>query len=252
MKRFSRLEFGDRNGAGKKKADGQEIRDEEYFRQQAVRFWLAAEFELALRNYSRALERNSMLFEAWLGQVLMLIELREYPEAMVWADKALELFPEHPDLLAAKAVACSRDGRREKALAYSDNSISKENAGSRVWLARSEVLLRRNSRVAETCLSKAVGMASQDSAQVRLEAGRLLNRTGSHGSALEYLRAAVEALPKSALAWYELGCCQAKLGRAEAEAAFEHTLKLRPDWEQARTALRRFKKRGILRKIFRI
>ena len=86
----------------------------------------------------------------------MLIELGEYKEATVWVDKALEMFPEHPELLAAKAVACARDGRMEKAIAYSDNSISKDNVTSIVWLARAEVLFNRKSSIAQNCISKAV------------------------------------------------------------------------------------------------
>lgn len=53
MKRFSKLEFGD----------------------QALGYWLAGDFETALRNYSRALEQNSAFYAGWLGQVLRLIEL---------------------------------------------------------------------------------------------------------------------------------------------------------------------------------
>ncbi|MHC4477719.1 MAG: tetratricopeptide repeat protein [Planctomycetota bacterium] len=251
MKRFSRLEFGDKapKQEGKRVA-GEAIRDESYFCEEAVRCWLSGDFELALRNYSRSLEQNSSFFEAWFGQVLMLIELCEYREAMVWADKALESFPEHPELLAAKAVACGRDGRVEKALAYSDNSVSRDNVTSRVWLARAEVLFDRKSRVAENCVSKAVSIAGDNGPVVRLEAGRLLNNKGSFPAALEYLQRAVEDLPQSALAWYALGCCQAKLGRAEAAVTLEQSLKLRPGWALAESALRRFRKRGFFRRAF--
>jgi Flp pilus assembly protein TadD len=44
----------------------------------------------------------------WTGQVRMLIELKEFHEAKLWADKALEKFPNEPELLAAKAVALAR------------------------------------------------------------------------------------------------------------------------------------------------
>ena len=44
----------------------------------------------------------------------MRIELGEYREAGVWADKALELSPEHPELLALKALACVRDAKRDR------------------------------------------------------------------------------------------------------------------------------------------
>jgi tetratricopeptide (TPR) repeat protein len=252
MKRFSRLEFGDRaRGQRSKAAHGEAIRDEQYFYKEGLRCWLSGDPELALRNYSRALEQNSAFYEAWIGQVLMLIELGEYREATVWADKALELFPEHPELLAVKAVACARDGRTEKALAYSDNSIAKDNVTSRVWLARAEVLPDRKSKIAESCVSKAIGMAGNNSPLIRLEAGRLLSEKGNYYAALEYLQSAVKDFPKSALAWYSLGHCQARLGRPEAAVTLEQCVRLRPDWHTAVRALRRSQKRGLFRKLFR-
>lgn len=250
MTRFSQLEFDDKKGPKRKQPVGETIRDEQYFYGHGMRFWLAGDFEPALRNYSRALEKNNAFYPAWLGQVLMLIELGEYREAEVWADKAMELFPEHPELLAAKSVACARDGRIEKALAYSDNSIARDNVTSRVWLARAEVLLNRQSRIAESCISKAVGIAGNTGPIVRLEAGRLLSAQGSHSAALEYLRAAVDDLPKSALAWYSLGWCQARLGRPEASVTLEQSLKLRPQWEMAKRELKRLGKKGVFKRMF--
>jgi tetratricopeptide (TPR) repeat protein len=252
MRRFSRLEFGDRSdeGTGKPGGTGEEIRDAEHFHKEALRYRLAGDFELALRNYSRSLEKNSVFFPGWLGQVLMLIELGEYKEAAVWVDKALEMFPEHPELLAAKAVACARDGRMEKAIVYSDNSIAKDNITSAVWLARAEVLLNRKSNIAQNCISKALSIAGEDGAMVKLQAGRLLNQKGDYAAALQYLRTASDELPKSALAWYELGFAQACLGRPEAAISFEQALKFHPTWPLADEALRKFENRGFFTRFF--
>ncbi len=250
MKRFSRLEFGDKGDEGTRDArSGEQIRDADYFHEQAVRYWLAGDFELALRNYSRSLEQSSTFYPGWFGQILMLIELGEYKEATVWADKAMEMFPEHPELLAAKAAACARDGRMDKALAYSDNSISKDNITPAVWLARAEVMLNRRGNIAANCISKAVSMAGEDGPIVKLRAGRLLNRRGDYPGALQYLHRVVDEFPKSALAWYELGCCQAKLGRMEAVVSLEQALKLRPNWTPAEEMLRKFKSRGFFSRL---
>ena len=180
MTRFGRLEFDDKKGPRSQLARGEDVRDEQYFYDQATRFWLAGDFEPALRNYSRALEVNNAFFPAWLSQILMLLELGEYSEAAVWSDKAMEMFPEHPELLAAKAVAYARDGKIQKALAYSDNSVGQDNITSRVWLARAEVLTNRQSRVAESCISKAVSIAGNKSPIVRLEAGRRVGGLRRH------------------------------------------------------------------------
>jgi len=252
MRRFSRLEFGDKGdgGAAKPAPDGEEMRNAEYFQKQALRYQLAGDFELALRNYSRSLEKNSVFYPGWVGQVLMLIELGEYKEAAVWVDKALEMFPEHPELLAAKAVACARDGRMEKAIVYSDNSIAKDNVTSAVWLARAEVLLNRKSNIAQNCISKALSIAGEDGAMVKLQAGRLLNQKGDYAAALQYLRTASDELPKSALVWYELGFAQARLGRPDAAISFEQALKFHPTWPPAEEALRKFENRGFFTRLF--
>jgi len=138
----------------------------------------------------------------------------------------------------------------EKAIAYSDNSITKDNVTARVWLARAEVMLNRKSNIAWNCVSKAVGAAGEDGPVIRLQAGRLLNRRGDYAASLQYLRTVVDELPDSALAWYELGLAQSKLGRAEAKASLEQALKLRPDWPTAEEALRGFKGRGFFARLF--
>ncbi len=249
MSRFSRLEFDGKKKPSGPEGRGEEIRNELFFHDRALAAYLAGEFEEALLNYSRALEKNNAFYDGWFGQVRMLIELGEYREAKVWTDKALELFPEHPELLAARAVACAKDGEIGKAQAYSDNAVEKPGVTSYVWLSRAEVLFARRSRMAETCLRNAIGIAGNNGPLVRLEAGRLLARSGNYPGALEYLRQAVTELPKAALAWYTLGCCLARLGMPEAENIFDQCLHLRPGWLLAESALDRFQARGFFSKI---
>jgi tetratricopeptide (TPR) repeat protein len=249
MDRFSQLEF-DEKIPERKHSQGEPIRDAAYFHKEALKYWLAGDFELALRNYSRVLEQDSIAFDAWVGQVLMLTELGEYHEAIVWADKGLELFPEHPELLAVKAVACCRDSKMEKAIAYSDNSISREHTTSRVWLARAEVLLNRKSSIAENCISKAISIAGKMAPVVKLEAARLLRKKGGYSAAIGHLNEVVQVFPKSALAWYELGCCQSKLGLPQAKATLEQSLNLRPDWNVAKAALSRCGKGRFFSRLF--
>jgi tetratricopeptide (TPR) repeat protein len=238
MDRFSQLEFGDARRA-QPSASGEVARDAQYFCKEALRYWLSGDYELALRNYCRALEQNNATFEGWAGQVLMLIELGEYREADLWADKALELFPSHPELLALKAIACARDARVQKAIAYSDSAVGQDRTPARAWLARAEVFLDRRDSVVDGCLSKAIGSAGQDTAVVRLEVARLLRRRRAYPAAMEHLQEVVKLLPGSALAWYELGCCQQSMGLAHAQVSLEQALRLHAHWPAAEQALRR-------------
>jgi tetratricopeptide (TPR) repeat protein len=249
MSRFENLEFGEaKPGPLKRGEDGTPVRSAGYFLGQAEKQYLAGDFEPALRNYSRALEQNPAEYEGWFGQVRMLIELGEYEEALLWADKALELYPEHPDLLAAKSVASNRAGNPEKAMAYTDNALSQRGATPYVWLARAEALLELGSATAAHCVSNAVA-AGNATPRIHLEAGRTLLRAGHCAPALEHLRKATASLPESALAWLELGRCQAALGFPETVMTLSQCLALRPNWQPARAALERFRRRGVLSRV---
>jgi tetratricopeptide (TPR) repeat protein len=250
MSRFSQLEFGDDEARKGPKAGGTPVRDTEHYRKEALKYWLAGDYEVALRHYSRVLEQNSTVFEAWAGQVLMLIELGEYREAGVWADKALESFPEHPELLALKGLACARDAKMNEAIAYSDNSVGKESLTPRVWLVRAEVFLHRKSAIAESCIDKAIALAGTTTPIIKLEAGRLLLNKGNHARALQYLKDAVQSLTQSPLAWYELGRCQAELRLPDAAVSLEQCSHLRPDWEEPKALLKKFRSRGLFRRLF--
>src|SRR3989339_1727818 len=181
MDRFSQLEFDELHPKPSRKS-GEPVRDADYFYKEALKYWLAGDFELALRNYSRMLENDSTTFTGWSGQVQMLIELGEYREAIIWADKALESFPEHPELLAFKAVAYARDAKWPQAIAYSDNSISKNDVTARVWLARAEEMLDRKTSIADNCISKAIGAAGEKSVLIKFEAARLLRKKKSYSA----------------------------------------------------------------------
>src|SRR3989449_10002154 len=92
----------------------------------------------------------------------MLIELGEFREAKLWADKALERFPHEPELLAAKAVALGRSGDLQGALAFSDSSIEERGDTPYVWLARGDVMLARKEQRADYCFEKALLLAPRD------------------------------------------------------------------------------------------
>src|SRR3989454_9561242 len=106
-------------------------------------------FEEALRLYAKVLEFNPRNAVAWTGQVRMLIELNEFEEAKKWADKALERFPDEPELLASKAVALARLGDLQAAMVYSDASIGERGETPYLWLARGEVQMARKEKRAE-------------------------------------------------------------------------------------------------------
>ncbi|MGD2175485.1 MAG: hypothetical protein PVJ27_08785, partial [Candidatus Brocadiaceae bacterium] len=169
--RFDSLEFEERRHRRENRPDegarsetGTPARDAAYFRAAGDAEFRLGLYESALRAYSRALEQDGTVFVCWLGQVRSLLALGEYEEADLWADKALELFPEHPDLLSAKALAAVRRGLVPRAMAYSDNALSREGVSPFVWLCRGEVLTVRGSSMAEHCFEQAA-VVSEDTVE---------------------------------------------------------------------------------------
>ena len=254
MSRFGNLEYCEEKRAGEAETPGGPVRDAAYFRARADTAWSEGDFELALRFHSRALEHNTVFFEGWRGQVQMLIELVEYREAQLWVDKALGLFPKHPELLGAKAVAAVRDGSFDLAMALTDEALSQPGVTWRVWLARGEVLLERRSPSAVHCVSNAVALAGEEAPRARLESGRLLLRLGRCPAAMEHLTVAAQLRPSWPLALLELGRCQALLGLPAAEVTLAQCVALRPAWMLARQELERCRRPGLwgrLRRLFR-
>src|SRR5690242_11447903 len=122
MSRFGNLEFGDEI-SGESMESAFVPKGESYYLLQAEEAFHRGQFESGLRAFSKVIEYNPQNPLGWTGQVRMLIELGEYQEARLWADKAIENFPSDPELLAAKAVALARTGDLQGALAFSDSSI---------------------------------------------------------------------------------------------------------------------------------
>jgi tetratricopeptide (TPR) repeat protein len=203
-------------------------RDEQSYFAEARALFERADFERALRYYSKVLEFNPQNAAAWAGQVRALIELGEFREAKLWADKALERFPREPELLAAKAVALGRTGDLDAALAFSDASIEERGDTPYIWLARGDVLLAREERRADYCFDKALLLAPTDWFVAWLGA-RIRFWYRQFALALKFAKQAVEWNPTHATAWVMLGLCQKELGMtAPARVSFSQALQLDP------------------------
>ena len=88
MSRFNNLEFGDQYES--RIASRPQVKDEPFYLAEARAAFSQGRFELALRHYAKILEFNPKNPVAWAGQVRMLIELGEFGEAKLWADKGLK------------------------------------------------------------------------------------------------------------------------------------------------------------------
>jgi len=236
MSRFSNLEFGqesdDQSWQNKPQA-----KDHAYYLGEARTAFENGDFEAGLRLYSKVLEFDPQNTAAWTGQVRMLIELVEFREAKLWADKALERFPHEPELLAAKGVALGRIGDLDGALAFSDASIEEHGDSPYVWLARGDVLLAREEARADYCFEKALLLAPRDWFTIWL-AARIRHYYEQFALALKLLQQALELNAAHFLLWLELGRCQQALGMVgPARSSYGQARQLKPHSREVETAL---------------
>jgi tetratricopeptide (TPR) repeat protein len=244
MSRFNNLEFGN-------EADNQSplqkdaLKGEDFYFGEARTAFENGNFEQGLRLYSKVLEFNPDNAAAWTGQVRMLIELGEFREAKLWADKALERFAHEPELLAAKAVALGRSGDLQGALVFSDASIEERGDTPYVWLARADVLLARRENRADYCFQKALLLAP-NSWFIAWLAARIHYYYHQFALALKLLQQAVEWNTSHFLLWLELGHCQEGLGLiGPARTSFRRAQELNPQCHEALSALRNLSGTGL-------
>jgi tetratricopeptide (TPR) repeat protein len=252
--RFKFLEFPDdstcRNGADALSGEiKRPDRDHVYYLAEAEKKYREADFEGALRSYSKALTLDSSLISAWEGQVRCLIDLDEYREAEVWLNKALGLYPRNPGLLSARALSLSLSGFSDQAMAASDEAFSLKTSGLTFgWLDRGAVLLSRGREdTARSNFEKALE-ENPDDWFFLMRVGMIYQRYGKNALALDYYLRASALSPAIPFLWYRMGRACLSMGHLERAANFfERSLEISPHYQPAREALieTRKKNRGI-------
>ena len=247
MSRFANLEFNsDSEGQSRRRTD---LTDADRHLGEARAAFEQANFEAALRCYAKVLEFDPQSAVAWTGQVRALIELNEFAEASLWADKALEKHPSEPELLAAKAVALARHGDLDGAMAFSDTSISESGDTPYVWLTRGDVLLARGEKRADYCFDKAIGFAAADWFIAWL-AARIRAFYKQFTLALKFAQQALELKPDHAILWLCTGNLQKELGLiGPARRSFQQALQLQPHWREAERAMSSLSETGVVQRL---
>lgn len=230
MSRFKWLEFEKPENAstgGKKSAktlrngisdDGDDARRVLFSADEAYR---NLDFEKALKLYSRTLSIDPNSEDAWAGQLLCLLDLGETPEALTWAVKACKVLPKSPRILSARALALSRLGKSNDAMAFSDNAIQNSKSDWFTWTARGEILAQTSSQSAEFCFLKAIELKPNDW-HVTYKIAQACSHAGKLEQSIKHYRKVLAAMPDMAHAWYELGVVQSDLGfQIEACESFE-------------------------------
>ncbi len=210
------------------------------------------QYEAALRYYSRALESDKSLVVGWLGQCQMLVELGEHKEAELWSRKALEMFPNNGELLAAQAQAMCRDGDTEAAVAMCDGAIKQRGQSPYRWLVRGETMLASGLDPSRHCFDKAVQLDADW--LIPLEIARIYLYHNQPGHGLTRVRDATEKAGDQPYAWFIFGQCQYELGMFRpAGISLQRCLQLRPQFGEAHELLTKLAQGGgwTLKRIWR-
>lgn len=225
--------------------------DASYYVKLADQYFFYGEFEKALRFYSRALQVDNSLSYPWIGQIFCLLEMGQIKEAGVWATRALELFPENPDVIALHAIVLAHKGMLKRAIGASDFAMSK-GSGVFTWLARGEVLLIADNKMAHFCFDKAMEHAAVDDWQTPMRIGLIYFKHKKYSHALDFFRRAVQYGITNYYLWYHIGRCYYHLGfNQKAIEAFQRSLEHQPEFKQAKLALERATKTSIFSRVFR-
>lgn len=271
MGRFSKLETGtpasphaDESSVGEAKARVTRKRSEEsagppadydqgHYLSEADKYYFTGEYQKALRQYSRAMQVDQSAIDPWIGQVLCLIELKQYREAMMWALRGLELFPEEPRLIAVQGLTYALNGTIKRGLACSDYAISRPGASSGfVWALRGHVLSLADSANSTFCFDKAMEVRQKDDWRTPMRIGLLLLQEKKWSRAAEFLQVATESNPRNGFLWKQLGLANEKMGLVQpALEAYQAALHLNANDRDADAAIRGLTSTGLPTRVWR-
>jgi tetratricopeptide (TPR) repeat protein len=187
-----------------------------------------------------------------VGQVYALLRLKQNTEALTWANRALEVFPDEPDLLSARGVVFASQGMIRRAVGASDFALAKGGTLA-AWLARGEILLAAGNRNAMACFDKALEQAPDDDWKTPAHIGLALTARKKFPGAFDYLQRSVQRKGNNAFLWHELGRAAERLRfNEQALQAYERARDLAPDNQAYKRSLERFHGSGPLQKLFRM
>jgi len=130
----------------------------------------------------------------------MLVQLQEYPQAGLWSQKALELFPSHAELMAGQAQAECRLGNMKKAHALSDGALRQRGESAYSWQVRGELMVAGKQRTDRHCFDRAQ-LADTDWL-VPMESAIINCHYKRFSLAQQRAQMAVEQAPDAYYAWY--------------------------------------------------
>lgn len=215
--------------------------DQGHYQAEGDKFFFNGEYEKSLRAYSRAMQVDHSAIEPWIGQVLALINMKQYREATMWAMRAVELFPEDANLSSLQGLTLALTGARQRAISCSDFAMARPGGGCAfTWAMRGQILSHADNPNAAFCFDKVEETRNPEDWRILMIVGDFLVNEKKYARGLQFLRKAVENTSGNAWLWKRIGFANEHLGFTQpALEAYTTALDINPNDRQAQEHLKR-------------
>ncbi|CAN5207823.1 hypothetical protein BH09SUM1_BH09SUM1_07680 [soil metagenome] len=216
---------------------------------QADEAFYLGDYRTSLRHYSRALQLENSQVYPWIGQISSLIELKQYKEAELWSNRALEQFPEDGSLLSQRGRVLALTGNLKRAIGVSDYATQKGGT-EWSWLARGEILLEANDSNALFCFEKAAEIAGKEDWRIPALAARAYMRRRQWANAEQFLLRAIQLNGHNFFIWFQLAQVLLELNFTDrCRDALSRVMQLKPDFRPARELEMRLYRRPFFKRV---
>lgn len=175
------------------------------------------EWKPALNHYNNAIKANNGFVKAYVMRGASYFLLEDEPKAISDLDRALELDPENPQGLYARALLYYFKGDAKQAIKDLDRFLKSQTESSRGYLYRAAANYRLGQmKPVLSDASKAIEFAPKTTEAFMLR-GAAYMRTGNLDAALQDFDLAIEQQPDVALYQILRYICTFKQGKADKE-----------------------------------
>lgn len=210
------------------------------FRQGEIHFY-EGDYRKAHQLYARATQEDSTRREPWIGQALSLLMQGEKRDALIWAKRAAELFPEDSDILAVQGLAFGLQGMTKRALDTLEYAAGRGAAGPLLWFCRGWALLEQDNANWKACFQRAETECGGDWKTAQ-RMGLVLMQYRKWALARSYLEKAAAQRSDNAFLWHQLGLALRRLGfPGKALEAQQRCLELQENHNAAQREIQKLK-----------
>jgi len=210
------------------------VEDIEFLFEIGAFFGQKGEHNVSERIFSRIVQLDSSVIEAWLNRGLVLGHLEKYDEAIKSFDKAIEINPNDDKAWRNKGLALVYLGKYDEAIKSYDKAIEINPNDDKTWHGKGVALVHLE-KYDEAIKSYDKGIKINPSYdKVWYNKGVALDRLEKYDEAIKSFDKAIEINPNDDKAWLNKGAALDSLGKHdEAIECYHKALEINPAFAMA-------------------